>query len=778
MDAPRDEGLYLLLLKDTADAVARSATLEAALAATVEMVAKRLGYDVSSIYLRDDATGELVLKATHGLREESVGQVRMPLTEGLTGLVAETETPFFTSRADEHPRFKFFPETGEERFRSFGGVPLVQRGRCIGVLTVQTVREYPFHANEIVVLETLAKQVVSLIDVTRRLAPTAEAKKIAGKKGAPPSRGLLVGLGTSPGVGQGSVVTLGVDQKKAPPAARPFEGEEVEFGRFERARERAAQELDAFAVQLERDHGEVAGKIFRAHEELLRDPGFEKRLRERIVRDHEPVERAVHATIEEYVSLLRSRPSALLRERIHDLFDVRDQLLAALGSGERPGLAATGANQRAAGSAGSGAGVVVLAQFLTPAETAHLDPTHVVAIVTEHGSETSHASILARSLGIPAVVAIPELTATVAAGDRLLVDGDNGYVFRDPDPATEAEYAKRSEAAREAERTVETELAARSEQGPLVSGVQLLANVGLPSELGSARERGAQGIGLLRTEFFFLQQTSWPSVADQVAFYRRAFKAAPAGPIVVRLLDAGGDKELPYVEPRPEPNPILGLRSIRFLLAHPDVLRGQVRALLEAAALESADVRLLIPLVTAAWELAAAREMVLEAGAKFGFAPRPLGMMVEAPSLLYQLDDLVPLSDFVSVGTNDLTQYLLAVDRDNELVRHYYSPYHPAVVRALFALQDGLARRGVDASVCGEMAGDPLGALALLALGYRSLSVRPRAIPALRCLIHCFPEAGLAALREHLLAAGTADEVERVLRRAIRPVAPFLLETG
>src|SRR5262249_16606402 len=193
-------------------------------------------------------------------------------------------------------------------------------------------------------------------------------------------------------------------------------------------------------------------------------------------------------------------------------------------------------------------GLVVLAEFLTPAETAHLDPSRVTAIVTEHGSETSHASILARSLGIPAVVAIPDLPAKVAAGERLLVDGDNGFVFHEPDAATIAEYAKRREAARAAELRVADELQRRREAGPLVPGVQLLANVGLPSELGLSRELGADGIGLLRTELFFLQQSTWPTRREQVAFYRRSFRAVPpGGPIVVRLLDAGGDKELPYV---------------------------------------------------------------------------------------------------------------------------------------------------------------------------------------------------------------------------------------
>ncbi|MCO5171333.1 MAG: phosphoenolpyruvate--protein phosphotransferase [Planctomycetes bacterium] len=755
--APREEGLYLLLLKDTADAVAGTASLDEALAATVDLVAERLGFDVCSVYLTDER-GDLVLAATHGLRPEAVGQVRMPQSEGLTGLVAEGEQALFTSRADEHPRFKFFPETGEERFRSFGGVPLVRRGRCVGVLTVQTVREYRFPANEVVALQTLAGQVVSLIDVKRRLAPSGPGRP------ATPARGLLVGLGTSPGVGLGRVAALGVDPLRAPPTPRPFAGEAEELLRFARARDAAVRELEVFAAQIEAEHGAAAAAIFRVHEELLRDPDLEARVRARVVEHAEPAEQAVYQAVEEVVAILSGAGPAKVREKADDFRDARAQLLRALGVAAGP-----------AAPDGDG-GVVLLAEVLTPAQTAHLDPARVVAIVTQHGSETSHASILARSLGIPAVVAIPDLVASVAEGERLLVDGDNGFVFQDPAPQIEAEYRRRGEAARAAARVVAAELAARAPAGPLVAGVELLANVGLPHELGAAREHGAAGIGLLRTEFFFLQQHAWPTVKEQVAFYRRALQAAPRGPVVVRLLDAGGDKTLPYAPAHDEPNPILGLRSVRFLLSQPEVARAQVEALVEAAALEQADVRVLVPLVTAGWELRAVRELLEEASAARGVPPRPLGMMVEAPSVLYQLEHLLPLADFVSLGTNDLTQYLLAVDRDNELVRQYYSPYHPAVLRALDWLRTRLATEGRRPSVCGEMAGDPLGALALLALGYRTLSVRPRAVLPTRCLVHCVDEAALPALRAEVLAAPTPADVERVLRRALRQAAPFLLE--
>ncbi len=772
-ERPGDEGSYLLLLRDVGDAVATAASLDAALATIVDTVAERLGYDVCSIYLATgpgdapaDGQVELVLRATHGLAARAVGVVRMRPGEGLTGLVAESERALFTSRADEHPRFKFFPETGEERYRSFGGVPLLRRGRCLGVLTVQTVEPWTFPPNEVVALEALALQVVSLIDLTRRTA-----KASGGPRAGAPARGLLVGLGTSAGVGVGAAVRLGVDPLDAPPPARPWLGLDEEWRRFLAARDVAAADLDARADALGRAHGPAAEAIMRAQAELVRDPGLEDSVRALVEGEREPVERAVHRAVEGWTARLR----AAMADKAADFRDVRAALLRAL-AGASPAAPAAVAG---VGPDGAPLPVVVVADALTPAETAQLDAGRVVAIVTRHGSETSHASILARSLGIPAVVGVPDLLTAVAQGDRLLVDGDNGFVFHEPAPEVEAEYAARQEVARAATRAVEAELERRRPAGRRIRGATLLANIGLPHELGRLRGSGAEGVGLLRTEFFYLQRDSWPTAAEQEAFLRRALVAAPrGGPVVVRLLDAGGDKALPYADALDEPNPILGLRSVRYLLAHEEVARAQVEALLRAAEAERADVRILVPLVTARWELEAVRALVTEASERLGVPPRPVGMMVEAPSVLYQLDHLVPLADFVSLGTNDLTQYLLAVDRDNERVRGYYSAYHPAVLRAVHALADSLAVIGKPVSVCGEMAGDPLGALALLALGVRSLSARPRALPPLECLLHCVGPDTLEDLRPELLAAPTPLEVERLLRLALRAEAPALLDAS
>jgi phosphotransferase system, enzyme I, PtsP len=753
----REEGLYLLLLKDASEVLGKSPTLAAALDATVELVAKRLGFDVCSIYLQDD-DGDLVLRATHGLNKQALGQVRMAPGEGLTGSVFKTERNLFTSHAEAHPQFKFFPETGEEGFRSFGGIPLVQRDACIGVLTVQTEREHRFPANAAVALETLAGQVVSLIGVRGRLGRPVEASTEMPAWGRT-AGDMLVGLGTSPGVGLGPALVLEFDPLMAAPPLRDFTDEETELSRFEDARSRAVAAAGARASDLERDRDAAVGAIFRAHKEILLDGEIDRRVRELITQAY-TVELAVYEAFESCAQVLSSLPGARQRENAKDYLDARTHLLQALGIQAQSAANAEG---------------VVIARFLTPAQTANLDPSRVTAIVTEHGSETSHASLVARSMGIPAVVGVPSLMAQVRPGGRLLVDGDNGFVFLAPHASLESEYVQRTAAARVASERIEAEYEARRAAGPLILDVEILANVGLPGELEAAVTRGASGIGLFRTEFYFLVQTDWPGVDQQEAYYREVFRGAPPGPIVVRLLDAGGDKVLPYMHPAPEPNPILGFRSVRLLLANSDLADAQITAILRAAAEEDADVRILVPLITVPWELDAIRSMIAGAAARDGVPERPLGMMVETPGVLFQLEALLRRVDFVSVGTNDLTQYLLAVDRDDELVRQYYSSLQPAVLRALAFLQDGLRGSGLSASVCGEMASTPLGALALLALGYRTLSVRPRAIQALRCLVHCVPQGSLAALYELLLAAESPADAERALRHTLRRHAPFLL---
>ncbi len=745
---------YLEVLNDTAAVVAASDSVREALGRTVELVARRLGLDVCSIYLFDAEVEELVLAASHGLLPDSIGKVSMGLEEGLTGLVGKTQRPLFTSSAQEHPQFKFFPQTGEERFTSFGGIPLLRHGKLEGVLTVQTARQYEFGANEQLMLATLGGLVVSIIDVSELLA----------RSEAPPSeeRALcLTGLGTSPGIGMARAVVMGVRAENLPPPAQESLCAAEELERFEEALAESFEEADRMIASLrEAGAGGEAVEILQAHRTLLGDPHFVDTVRQLISQEQQgasaAVINAISPTIEAFSKI------EVLQEKSHDLIDIRTQLLAHLGLsveseiiGDEP--------------------VVVMAQTLTPAQTATLDPDTVVAVVTEHGSETSHMSILARSRGIPAVVGVAGLLEKIRRGDTLLVDGHNGFVFVNPDERTCTGYFERKEQEEAAHQAIVKNVE-RYDAGGGVTPHQVEINLGFSGEVQQAIDSGAQSVGLLRTEFFYMQRSAWPTVSEQTAYYKRIFAAFEGGAVTVRLVDIGGDKKLPFMEELDEPNPILGLRSVRWLLEHPDIYRTQLSAVIGAADVSpGTTVRIMVPMVTSLWEMRAAREIYTEVRKQSGSSRQlPFGMMVEVPAVLYQLEDYLPVADFFSIGSNDLVQYMMAVDRNNERVRDRYVPHHPAVLHALYGVVTQLRRHWRVPSVCGEMASMPATALALMALGFERFSVLPRNYPLIRYLSQSVVAENLDVLRQELLAQDNADAVAWLLREKLREHADLL----
>ncbi len=749
------ESLYLNVLKDAASAIASSRNQQEALGYAVGIVARRLAFDVCSVYLYDTSRKRLWLAASHGLRAQAIGQVEMALGEGLTGEVARSRRPLFTSDAARHPGFKFFPETGEEQLETFGGVPLLRRGSLAGVLTVQTKRRHEFHANEIVMLETVARFMVSVIDVS-------QVVKNDTRRIARPSVDTLSGLGTSPGIALARATVVG-DARNLPLPALPFAGEAEELARFERARAAAIAEADAVNRSLETDGvAPAALEIISAHKAMLADPHLAASVAQLIAAEKISAAHALDKALAPLIEKLERMPA--MREKSHDLADIRTQLLAHLGVAVAPE------------QPGSGEPVVVMAESLSPAQTARLDATSVAAIVTEHGSAMSHMSILARSRGIPAVVGVEHLLETVRRGDRLLVDGDNGFVFVEPDERTIEKYFKR----KQRRATTHTKIAAelerleleRPQDAPRTCEIQV--NLGFASEVSGALAGGAMGVGLLRTEFFFLHQKSWPTPEEQLAYYEPILEAFAGREVTIRLLDIGGDQQLPYLPHMDEPNPILGYRSIRLLLDHPDVYHAQLKAIFAAARRHpTTAVRVMVPMVTTHWEMQSAREVFDELKAEH--APElviPFGMMIEVPAVLFQLEHYFPVCDFFSVGTNDLVQYLLAVDRENERVRNRYQPHHPAVLRALDMVARTIGDRPL--AVCGEMAGQPDTALALLALGFRHLSVSIPSLPHARYLAAVLAGVDLSSLRTDLLALPTAERVSWALRETLRAHAPLL----
>jgi phosphotransferase system enzyme I (PtsI) len=562
----------------------------------------------------------------------------------------------------------------------------------------------------------------------------------------------LGGVGSTPRSGVGAARWYRPDADLTLPE-RPDTGSvdaEAELERYEAARDAVREALREARDRMAERVGEEEAAVFEAHEGFLDDPTIIGDV-ETAIRDGTPADRAVADRFDEAVAQLEGMEGRMA-ERADDLRDVRDRLLRALLSRESGGSAATDL-------ATLPDGTVLLAERLTPSDTAALDPDAVAGIATVEGGRTSHAAIIARSLAIPAVVGVGEGLESIADGETVLVDGEAGEVVVDPD---EARRAGVREAGPEAIRArVET-----ADGRP----VEVAANVGGEAELEPAAERGADGVGLFRTEFLFVDRESPPTEDEQYEAVKAALSAFPDDRVVVRTLDVGGDKPVPYFELPDEPNPFLGRRGIRLSLdEHADLFETQLRALLRAAATDNGDgLAVMFPLVTRVEEVERAVDAVESVAADLkaegaAHAVPELGAMVETPAAAFVADALADRLDFLSVGTNDLAQYVMAADRGNDAVADYHDPLHPPVLRALD--RAATAVEGTDAWVgmCGEMAGDPALTELLVGLGFDELSMSAVTVPEVKARVREVDADAAASLANEALACETRDEVLDVL---------------
>jgi phosphoenolpyruvate-protein phosphotransferase (PTS system enzyme I) len=533
----------------------------------------------------------------------------------------------------------------------------------------------------------------------------------------------LQGIAVSPGVAIGEALVIDTEGFRIP---RRF----VSRDAVEHELERLAAAIDAACAEVERNRDRVAHElgpeyaaIFSAHLQMLRDVRLRAELEEMIDQRHYSPEYAVSRALRRYAKVFQSLEGAFLAERARDIFDIEKRLLRQLLGRRREELAQVTSP------------VLVLAHDLTPSETANLNPEFVQGFVTEMGGPGSHTAIVAEGLGIPAVVGTGGFLTDVSGGDLVIIDGDHGLVILDPDEATIRRYRHELEEHRSLAVQLESlrDLPAETADGVRI---QLLGNIEFPQEVEQCVRRGSDGIGLYRTEFLYLGAASEPTEEDHYQAYARVIQAMPGRPVVIRTLDLGADK-LPNVPlSEDERNPVLGLRSIRLSLNNLELFRTQLRAVLRASAL--GDVRVMFPMITTVMELrqaksalADAMEDLEEAGAEFN-RDIPVGMMVEVPAAVLMLDRFVEEVDFISLGTNDLIQYALAVDRSNHDVAHLYTAGDPAVIRLIDSAISTANANQLPVNICGQMSGDTRYTMLLLGLGLRSLSVTPAAIPEIK----------------------------------------------
>ncbi|HYF23791.1 MAG TPA: phosphoenolpyruvate--protein phosphotransferase [Caulobacteraceae bacterium] len=735
------------LLRQIREAMAGGGPAQARLDMVVRIIARSMVAEVCSIYLRR-ASGELELFATEGLNPDAVHKTRLKPGEGLVGEVARSGAPLNLTDAPTHPSFSYRPETGEDPFHAFLGVPLLRGGRTIGVLVVQNRAARVYDEDEVEDLETIA-MVVSEMVAGGELVGLAELKDV---ELAPHKPERLRGIRFADGLAIGRAVL-----HEAPVAPERLLADDpvAELEHLQTGLASLKSQLDAM---LEGQH--LAGASFEVLETyrmFADDRGWNRSL-EDAVRSGLTAEAAVERVRNEHRARFAATRDPYLRERLHDLEDLADRMLRAL-AGETPGGRDLPDD------------TVLIARNLGPADLLEYPREKLRGLLLEEGSAASHAAIVARALQIPCVGRLAGLRDRLSAGDPVIVDGETGEAYLRPRPdmveAVESRMAVRAQRRAEFERLRDTP--AVTQDGTRIS---LLMNAGLAVDLEALDPTGAEGIGLFRTEFQFMVSEDLPRLDVQTALYEKVMDASGDRPVTFRTLDIGGDKVLPYLDLEREENPALGRRAIRLGLDRPALLRLQLRALLAAA--RGRELRVMFPLIATVDEFRAARELVeVECDwARRRGKPLPsilrVGAMIEAPALLWHLDALLPLTDFVSVGTNDLFQYTFAADRTNPLVSDRYDPMSPPALRCLAAIQKACAETGTPVSVCGELAGRPLEAFALIALGFQRLSMPPAGIgPVKRMILSCDRESARKGVTNLLASSGGSvrNEIESLARK-------------
>jgi phosphotransferase system enzyme I (PtsP) len=721
------------------DIMAKRGSAQSKLDRVVDLIAEAMGSAVCSIYLLRDNCLELF--ATHGLRKEAVHVTRLRMGEGLVGTIAEGRI-LNLAEAAEHPAFAYRPETGEERFHSFAGVPIVRLETPIGVLAVQNAEPRRYEDVEIEALQTVAMVLSEMIGAAR-LVDGARRSRL---RSAGPLR--LSGLKLVAGMATGAAVFHEPRIVVEHTVAEDIEAErERVYGAFRKMRE----QIDNMAKEAEFGTTGEHQEILETYRMFAYDEGWSRRINSAIDSGL-----TAEAAIERVQQRMRARmqeiDDPLLQERMHDLEDLSNRLLRIVSG--RMGTAAQSGLTR---------DTVLVARNLGPADLLEYDRRRLKAVLLEEGSLTSHMTIVARAIGVPVIGRLHDIRHSVEEGETILVDGDNGSVIVRPTrPLTTGfEHRMALSQKRRAEFAAIRTLPAQTRDGVHVS---VMVNAGLAEDAAALAMSGADGIGLFRTEFQFLVSATLPGRERQQRLYTKVLDAAGERPVVFRTVDIGGDKALPYLTDEAEEqaeNPAMGWRALRLSLDRSTLMKAQARALIEASG--GKVLRVMFPMVSEPWEYEEARSLFEKQVEWARRAKRPAptrvdyGAMLEVPSLAEMLDQLLPRLDFISIGTNDLTQFLFAADRSDPRLAQRYDWLSPAILRFLKRVLDAARAAGVPARVCGEMAGRPLEAMALIGIGAENFSITPAGVGPVKAMVRSLDAAALRARFDQLLARPPKD---------------------
>jgi phosphotransferase system enzyme I (PtsP) len=739
--------LHLMDLARVVHEVVSAPNLEQALTRVVRHVRESMAVDICEAYLSERQTGDQVLLAGSGLSPHLVGQVRFRPGEGLIGRVAERAGPIALADATTHPDYIFHRKTGEADCPGFLGAPLTHQGQVLGVLIVRRRAHRGFSDTDEAFLVTLAAQLAGAVAYARATAVPPDAGMGKGRGGP-----CLSGQAGAPGVGVGTAVVLFHPMALDEVPDRAAANIETEALAFRAAIARTLEELTVLRSSPVSSASALCAALFDAYALMLQSDELLLGTLERIDAGHW-APGALRQIVEEHCGHFAAMDDPYLRERGSDLRSLGQRILVRLVGGHRPAVYPTE--------------TLLVGEQIDAMDLAEVPEGSLAGIVCAQGSTLSHVAILAHARGIPAVMGVGDYPLHQLDGRTLMLDGYLGRVYVDPD----AEALRELERIQRAERAMAAELS-HWRRGPASTAdgrpVALMVNLAAPAEV--ALGAGADGVGLYRTEHPFMLHERFPSDDEQYQIYRHVLAAFAPRAVTIRTLDAGGDKALPYLPVR-EDNPFLGWRGIRMTLDRPEVFMAQIRAILRANA-GLGNARVLLPMISGLEELERALALFERTLDHFvqdeGPTRRPpIGAMIEVPSAVYQAEAVARRVDFLSVGTNDLTQYLLAVDRTNPRVAALLEPLHPAVLRALRDIVDAARAAGKPVGCCGELAGEPGPALLLLGLGFDELSMGVTALPHIRRVVHRFTLEQMQRLAQRALLCDRAQAVRDILEGAL-----------
>lgn len=715
----------LTRLRSIVQDVNQEPNLTVALDNLVTHVKEAMNTECCSVYLADYKATHFMLRATDGLSPDSIGRVSIGFSEGLIGYVGQREEPINIANARQHPRYKHAPEVDEERFNAFLGVPVIHQRKVLGVISVQQKNSRIFDEDEEAFMVTLAVQLASVLAhaETRSLLQQQDAEKKSFTSQhlhcVPGSGGIAIGYAyVAHPVADFESVSL-----------RKVYNSDAQIERFYLSVRETRLEFKQMAAKLADQLPEDALDIFDAYLQMLDTASLGVDVEVQIRKGWCAIS-ALKIVIEKLIAQFEAMNDVYIRERATDVRDLGHRVLGHLLQNEvsRKKMPAE---------------AILFAEEVTASMLAEIPREQLRGMVSVKGSSNSHAAIMARALGIPAVMGVTDVPLLQLEGDRIIIDGYSGNLLIGPPDDVLREYQElvNEEQALEQELLVETHLPAKSIDGEPIS---LMLNAGLGTEFEYAQASASDGIGLFRTEYLFMVKDSFPSEQEQYELYREVLSKRQELPVIMRILDIGGDKSLPYM-PIEEDNPFLGWRGIRITLDHPEIFLVQVRAMIRAN-IDFGNLHIMLPMVSAVEEVDESVRLIRQAYFEVKDevkaqnpdqqVTKPLvGIMIEVPSMIYLIDDVADRIDFCSVGSNDLTQYMLAVDRNNARVSALYNFFHPAVLRALKEIINKAEFHGIATSICGELAGDPGGAILLFGMGYRQLSMNANSLAKVKWVI-------------------------------------------